>query len=74
MYIKLDEKELEIIKRAMNITITDYELEGNMFPGDSLVPIVEDLLNEIDSKEEKVSDLEKKYWQLVSGEHYEDLS
>ena len=58
MYLKLDKKDLEIINRAMDITSTDYELEGDMFPLDKFISLVEDFIYEIEYKEEKINDLE----------------
>lgn len=59
MYLKLSEKELEIIKKISKITMTDYELEGDMLPEDSITVMLEDLLIEYNYIKEKYDDLEK---------------
>ena len=53
MYYKLENDEIEKIQRVAKITFTDYELQGNFIPVDSLMAAIEDLLTEIDSLEEK---------------------
>ena len=47
MYLKLDEKDLEIVKKVSEITNTDYELEGDMFPEDSIMIAFEDLKQDL---------------------------
>ena len=74
MYLKLDEKELKIIEKLTKLTSTNYELVGDMFPCDSFLSAIENLMFEYDYLQEKYDDLERNYWELVSGEHYEDLS
>lgn len=59
MYYMLDEKELEIIKKASKMTYTDYQLKGNSFPMDSFISIVEDLMCEIDHLQEELEDMER---------------
>ena len=63
MYYKyLDDEHLEIIKKIQEITMHDYELKGNFIPQNSLWLMVEDLLCELDNKEEKLEN----YKQYVS--------
>ena len=63
MYYKyLDDEHLEIIKKIQEITTHDYELKGNFIPQNSLWLMVEDLLCELDNKEEKLEN----YKQYVS--------
>lgn len=59
MFYKLDQRELETINRVAKMSLTDYELEGNMIPVDSLICAIEDLLVEIGRLEEKYNDLEE---------------
>ncbi len=56
MYIKLDEELYEKIKK---ITMTDYDAEGNFIPTESIDPMLNDLLYEIDRLEEKYKDFEE---------------
>ncbi len=58
MYYKLDEDEFKRIKEASEITYSDYELVGDFIPVESLMIAIEDLLIELDNKEEKIKDLE----------------
>lgn len=67
MYIKLDEKEIEKIKKASDITISDYELEGDFIPADSLMSCIEDLLVEVDVLQEKVEDLKEEMREIRNG-------
>lgn len=63
MYYKyLDDEHLEIIKKIQEITMHDYELKGNFVPQNSLWWMIEDLLCELDNKEEKLEN----YKQYVS--------
>lgn len=52
-YVEVDEKILEKIHR---ITITNYENKGCFLPAESVQPMLEDLLYEIESLEEKLHD------------------
>lgn len=57
-YYLLDEKELKIFKEIEEKTITNYEIENNLLPLENVMGIVEDLLSEINSLNEKLEDLE----------------
>ena len=50
MYIKLDEG---LIKRIEETTGTDYDIEGNCVPKESIESMLKDLLLEIGRLEEK---------------------
>lgn len=56
MYLKIDE---DLYKKISDITCTDYEKIGDFMPADSIVPMLEDLLVEIDHQKEKYEDLER---------------
>lgn len=56
---KLTEKELKIINKASNITITNYEVKNSEITIDNLINIIEDLLGEIEHKEEMIEELKK---------------
>ncbi|MBP3920802.1 MAG: hypothetical protein J6D28_04480 [Bacilli bacterium] len=56
MYLKIDE---DLYKKISNITCTDYEKKGDFMPADSIIPMLEDLLVEIDHQKEKYEDLER---------------
>ena len=49
---KLNENELKIINKASDITITDYEVKNREISIDNLINIIEDLLGEIEHREE----------------------
>ena len=75
MYYKyLDDEHLEIIKKIQEITMHDYELKGNFVPQNSLWWMVEDLLCELDNKEEKLENYKQyvadNYRQLNDEEIY----
>ena len=59
MYLKLDKKDLEIVKKVSDITNTDYELEGNMFPENSIIIAFEDLIERYGHLEEELEDLKQ---------------
>lgn len=56
---KLNENELKIINKASDITVTDYEVKNREISIDNLINIIEDLLDEIEHKEETIEELEK---------------
>lgn len=77
MYLKLDNYEFEKIRKASDLTSTDYELVGNFIPTENLICIITDLLVEIDRLEEKYedleNDLENNYRPLTNRELYGDI-
>ncbi len=56
MYLKIDE---DLYKRITDITCTNYEKTGDFIPANSIVPMLKDLLVEIDHQKEKYEDLER---------------
>lgn len=58
MYYKLDNNEFEMIQKAGKRNFTDYETVGNFIPVESLLAVIEDLLGEIETLEERYNDLE----------------
>lgn len=48
--------EAEKIKEIEAITGTNYECKGDLIPMDSIIPMIEDLLTEIDRSKEKLED------------------
>lgn len=56
MYIKLNE---DLYNKIKNITFTDYEALGDFILSESIEPMLEDLLLEIDRLQEKYNDLEQ---------------
>lgn len=56
---KLNENELKIINKASDTTMTDYEVKNSEITIDNLINIIEDLLDEIEHKEEIIEELEK---------------
>lgn len=77
MYIKLDNYDFEKVKKASDITCTDYNIVGNMIPAENLISVIVDLLDEIDRLEEKYedleNDLESNYRPLNNREIYGDI-
>lgn len=71
MFVKIDE---ELYKKIQQITFTDYNAIGNLIPVDSIEPMLEDLLCEIEHQEERYEDLEQNvrdnYRQLSPAEIY----
>ena len=59
MHYKLTDDELDTMKRVTKITITDYEVEGNLVSVDNLMRAIEDLVCEIGHLEEKMEDMER---------------
>lgn len=59
MRYKLPENELKIINKASDITITDYEVKNGKISINNLISIIEDLLDEIDRREEKIEKLKE---------------
>lgn len=57
-YYLLNEKELKIFKKIIKKTNTNYKIKNNLLPIENVVEIIEDLLNEINSLNEKLEDLE----------------
>ena len=47
MYYKLDENELKDLKKAVEYTNTDYEIEGDFIPVEAMMSCISDLLYHI---------------------------
>ena len=77
MYYRLDNKDFELLKRAEKLTITDYEIVGDLIPVESFISAIEDLMIEIDRLQEEVEDLkedmEQNYRPLSNRELYGDI-
>lgn len=75
MYYKLNEKEKEIMEKVSNQTYTDYELEGDFIPVESLMSAIEDLLLEIEHQQECYEDLQRdledNYRPIPQAEQYD---
>lgn len=56
MYLKVDS---DLIKKIEKITMTDYDCAYDLVPSESIVPMLQDLLIEIDRLEEKYKDLQQ---------------
>lgn len=75
MYYKyLTEEQMEKVKRIQEKTVHNYELKGNFMPEKSLWWMVEDLLCELESKEEELENYKQyvadNYRQLTDEEIY----
>lgn len=72
----LEEWEVNKIKEAEKITMVDYELQGNYIEANSLISLIEDLMLEISSLEDKISDLEdtiENDYELKHVDPYEEI-
>lgn len=56
MYLELSDYLLEKIEKNLGI---DYELKGNFMPSEKVFSLLEDLLCEIESKQETIDDLKQ---------------
>ncbi len=65
--IKLDKKDLEILKEVGEKTMTYYttEPDGYLITKDNFISCIEDLLGEIYKRDERIKDLEdtEDYWE-----------
>ena len=57
MYLKLNEKEVDIIKQLEYLGDTNFELEDNMLPVEDIIVNLEDLLDEIQALKRKIEDM-----------------
>lgn len=53
MYYKLSDKELELILKIGEITLTNYQIESGYIPSDNFISLLEDLYYEYESLQEK---------------------
>lgn len=56
-YVELFDEEYERIKEISRITVTDYELKGNLISTESLLCALDDMLSEYHHKEEEIEDI-----------------
>ena len=56
VYYKLSDDEKEIIKKVQKRTITEYDIQNDFINVEHIMYMVEDLLNEIDRREEKLEE------------------
>lgn len=56
MYLKFDE---DLYKKIVAITTTDYEKYGEFVPSESILPMIQDLVHEIDVLKEKQEEFEQ---------------
>ena len=75
MFYKMDEDDEKIYKRVKEITLTDYEKKGDFIDIENIWSMIEDLICEIDHKEEELNDLkqniEDNYEPIKKEEQYE---
>ena len=73
---RLNDKELELIKRAERITCSGYDIKGDMLDADMFIPIIEDLLYELDKLQEEYDDFKQNvkdnYKPITNKELYGD--
>lgn len=56
-YIEIDDK---LANKVKEITITDYEVKNGLIKLDLLICMVEDLLIEIENRDDRIEELENK--------------
>lgn len=56
-YYRMNEKQIELLGRIIERTITDYDIHGEFIPVDSLWSIIEDLHGEVEHLEEEKQDI-----------------
>lgn len=61
MKIKLDEYSIEVLNKAREITITNYEYDDGSIEPEALINCIEDLMYEVHNLEEKLKDTEDYY-------------
>lgn len=74
-YYKLDENTAKIVNRVIKITLTDYEVKGTFIPINSFISMIEDLICEVERKEEELNNLKQdvkdNYKQITPSEMYD---
>lgn len=72
VWVDIDE---DILKKVEEATVTDYEAVGGKVTVESLKGMVEDLLIELESKDDKIKDIiedrESNYRSLTNAELYD---
>lgn len=56
-YVEIENEKM--LKEIEDLTSTNYERKGNLLPTESVEPMLEDLMIEIERLKEKVEDLEE---------------
>ena len=56
---KLDKKELEIINKASEITLTDYNVKNETISFEDLITALDDVISFYENKEEELKELQK---------------
>ena len=56
MYLKIDE---DLYKKITKLTTTDYEKYGDFVPVENILPMIQDLVSEVDKLQEKYDDFEQ---------------
>ncbi len=70
MYLEIREK---LLKKVIEITITDYEAKGNMIPCESIIPMIEDLVMSVEHYKEELEDMKNDLLNnYTRNEDYED--
>lgn len=74
MKVELDDYSVRIIKEAEEITMTDYERNGNYIKLENLISLIEDLKCEIHVLEEQIKereeDIRENYQQIPAWKQY----
>lgn len=69
MYLKFDE---DLYNKIVAITTTDYEKYGEFVPSENIMPMIEDLIYEIEHLKEEQEDFERNvednYRQITASE------
>lgn len=72
MYLRID---WELYEKICKATSTDYNAVGEFLPGDNIISMLEDLLYEIELKNEQLEDIKKdlqeNYKPISPAEQYE---
>lgn len=58
-YYRMDEKDVELIGKVIEIVSTDYEIHGEFIPVKSFLSIIEDLYFEVEHLKEELEDLKQ---------------
>lgn len=73
-YVELFDDEYERIKEISKLTLTDYELKGNLISTEMLLGALEDILHEYHHKEEEIEDIindRDEFWERKNIDDYE---
>lgn len=54
MYLELNDKEYELIKEVSEITLTNYELKGNLISSESMLCAIQELVWEVHRLEDEI--------------------